>query len=501
MEAGRVIGGRYRLRREIGKGAMGSVWAAVHESLGRAVAVKFLRPSALSSEAASARFVSEARMAAMVKHRFVVDIFDFGLTEDGVSYMVLELLEGEELGERMYHGPPMLVSDAVRFVVQCLSGLAAVHDAGIVHRDLKPENIFIMQDADGVFPKLLDFGISKLSHGQTVGYSLRPPRMGGGRQAQLTLPGTVIGTPWYMAPEQLRGTRDIDARADIYGMGVILWEWITGHVPHDNDNIGDLILNVLNEGPPDLREIRADLGEELAAVLRKAMAVDRNTRFQSAQEMRDALRYSVCGLPDAWTKVQREMEKGSAEMIAIEHVTVPPLPTSEALVLTSRLLSSGEEIPAEVVDMQSLSAVQTQEITHPEVEASTALSSVRPAHRLQRGGWFKWGGLGALVPLLWLVMVSPTGYTSEEKPGDPRGATGEGRAVSSVVNRMGAATREPEVDAAMDAGVEVTAVDAGESEPQEQVAPQPLQSPAPARPTPQAEPHTGAQRLIRDLDF
>lgn len=316
MEAGRIIGGKYRLRREIGKGAMGSVWAAMHESLGRAVAVKFLHPTGVNPDTASARFVAEARMAAAVKHRFVVDIFDFGITEDGVSYMVLELLEGEELGERMYYGPPMLITDAVRFVSQCLGGLTTVHKAGIVHRDLKPENIFLMQDADGQFPKLLDFGISKRSAGraQLTGMSVRPPRMGG-RPTQLTQPGTVIGTPWYMAPEQLRGRRDIDARADIYGMGVILWEWLTGRVPHDEDNIGDLMVSVMGTAPPDLRAIRPELGGELWQVLQKAMAVKREKRFQSAQEMRDALMATLPELPQAWTVVQKSIANLSSKEV------------------------------------------------------------------------------------------------------------------------------------------------------------------------------------------
>lgn len=335
MEAGRVIGGKYRLRREIGKGAMGSVWAAVHESLGRSVAVKFLRPTGVNPETAAARFVAEARMAAAVKHRFVVDIFDFGITEDGKSYMVLELLEGEELGERMYYGPPLLVSDAIRFVGKCLSGLEAVHQAGIVHRDLKPENIFIIREAEDIFPTLLDFGISKMSGGElSTGVSLRPPRMGGARPVRLTMPGTVIGTPWYMAPEQLRGLSSIDARADIFAMAVILWEWVTGRVPYDHDNIGDLYMNMVRGGPPDLYSVRPDLGRGLSEVLSKAMATRPGDRFQNAREMRLALMASVDAVPQAWTVVQKSIANmSSAEVLGVKFpsdpqglTTVPPAP-------------------------------------------------------------------------------------------------------------------------------------------------------------------------------
>ena len=326
MEAGKVIGGKYRLRREIGKGAMGSVWAAVHESLGRSVAVKFLRPTGVNPETAAARFVAEARMAAAVKHRFVVDIFDFGITEDGVSYMVLDLLEGEELGERMYYGPPMLVRDAIRFMCQALSGLEAVHDAGIVHRDLKPENIFIIQDAEGPFPTLLDFGISKMDAGTgPPDISLRPPRMGGGRPPRLTLPGTVIGTPWYMAPEQLRGMTNIDARADIFGMGVILWEWLVGRVPYDDDNIGDLMVNLLQGGPPELFTVRPELGKPLAEVLSKSMATKREDRFESAMAMRKALHDAGRELPQAWTIVQKSIvTMTSAEVLGVKFPSEAP---------------------------------------------------------------------------------------------------------------------------------------------------------------------------------
>ena len=355
METGKVIGGKYRLRREVGKGAMGSVWAAIHESLGRAVAVKFLRPSGVNPETAAARFVAEARMAAAVKHRFVVDIFDFGITEDGMSYMVLELLEGEELGERMFYGPPITVIEAVRFICQCLGGLAAVHGAGIVHRDLKPENIFMMQDADGQFPKLLDFGISKRNevNGPVPldGTSIRPPRMGGRatRTTRLTQPGTVIGTPWYMAPEQLRGRRDLDARADIYGIGVILWEWLTGRVPHDDDNIRDLVMKVMSSSPPDLMAVRPELGVKLSAVLQKAMAVRREDRYSSAQEMREALLEILPELPQTWTVVQKSIAHLSSEEVlgaasygdgALVHPSMPPIPRGFLGRTSARLAST-----------------------------------------------------------------------------------------------------------------------------------------------------------------
>jgi len=327
-EVGRIIGGKYRLRKEIGVGAMGSVWSAVHETLGRSAAVKFLTASADDDpETASARFVAEARMAAAVKHRFVVDIFDFGITEDGVSYMVLELLDGEELGELMGSGPPLKVKDAVQLVARCLQGLEEVHKAGIIHRDLKPENIFLMHDSDGLFPKLLDFGISKMADGSAPkGSSMRPR---GKRGRQLTAPGMVLGTPWYMAPEQLRGRSDLDERIDIYAMGVILFELLTGRVPFEQENSADLLLAIITEGPADLMLHRPDLGEALADILAMSMATKPEDRYQNARQMRRALEQVADTLPQAWTVVQSGGDEDTVRTgkeAAVDISEVPPAP-------------------------------------------------------------------------------------------------------------------------------------------------------------------------------
>ncbi len=225
MEVGLIVAGKYRLRKQIGEGAMGSVWAAVHEALDRHVAIKFLTPSQEEREVASARFVREAKSAARVKHRFVVDVFDFGVTDDGLYYMVQELLDGQELAVSIQHDQPWRAREAVQFVMQCLSGLDAVHKSGLVHRDLKPENVFVVRDNDGRFPKLLDFGISKVAEAAAPSRpSASPPAPGAKRPRlkQLTKVGVTLGTPCYMAPEQLRGSRDLDARADLYSVGVLL---------------------------------------------------------------------------------------------------------------------------------------------------------------------------------------------------------------------------------------------------------------------------------------
>jgi len=285
-----VIAGKLRLTRQLGQGGMGSVWAALHLSLGREVAVKFLQPQAANSQVLEDRFESEARMCASIKNRFVVDVFDYGMTDDGLHYMVLELLHGRSLADRMDHGPAMPVRTAVKLMADCLRGLHVVHEAGIIHRDLKPDNIFVIEDSDGVYPKLIDFGISRRTD---------PPnlKLSEARSSRLTQPGVVLGTPYYMSPEQLRGKQSVDARSDIYSFGVILYELLAGHLPFRQDNIGDLMVAITVTGAPSLALLRPELGERLSDVVARAMAPAPEHRYADARELRKALLELLPELP------------------------------------------------------------------------------------------------------------------------------------------------------------------------------------------------------------
>jgi serine/threonine protein kinase len=271
---GTVVGGRYRLTRQVGEGGMATVWKAEHLALHSPVALKFLHTGGKHSSELTERFLREARAAASVRHRNVIEVTDFGLTDDGKPFMVLEYLHGQSLAQLMEHNPALDPTEAVRIVSLTLRGLAAVHDAGIVHRDLKPENLFLVSDADGSFPKLLDFGVSR-----RVGLA-----------SDITQEGALIGTPDYMSPEQARGDRDIDLRTDVYSMGVILYETITGRLPFEAERMGDLIRKITSgERPPTVAELRPDLPPELSAVVERAMAPDREARFSDARQMRYAL--------------------------------------------------------------------------------------------------------------------------------------------------------------------------------------------------------------------
>lgn len=275
LKAGTVLEGKYRLVGPIGQGGMGSVWRAEHVKLGRGVAIKFVH--AVSEPTAIARFLREARIAAQVRHRHVVSITDFGSTVDGAPYLAMELLDGETLSARMAREPRIAVLELFEIVAGVLSGLEAVHAAGIVHRDVKPANIVLVQEVDGVVPKVVDFGTSRAT-----------------AQAQMTTEtitatGMLVGTPYYMSEEQARGRKDVDGRTDLYSMGVILYEALSGRVPFDADTMHELMRQIVTGKPVPLSTLRPDLPAEAVAVVEKAMARERGSRYQTARELRHAL--------------------------------------------------------------------------------------------------------------------------------------------------------------------------------------------------------------------
>jgi serine/threonine-protein kinase len=377
FEAGRIVGGRYRLEALIGQGGMGSVWRARHLQIDRLAAIKFIHVAGPTAAKQAERFLREARAAASVRHRMVVDIVDFGSDEDGQPYMVMELLEGQSLASRLTNGAPLSLGELIKIVEQALIGLGAVHAAGLVHRDLKPENVFLVRDEDGWFPKLLDFGISRATEGS-----------GSRGRGQSTL-GAIAGTPHYMAPEQARAVRDVDARVDIYAMGAILYEAITGALPFDSENVGDLLIQIATTSAVPIESLRPEIGPELAAVVRKAMASDREQRFASAKEMRAALLEAAKALPEidvmsTPTRAPRSHDSlqatadvpySSLEIAALsgpastpQFVTRPP-PRRRALVFAAAAgaaaivggliwwAASGPETPAPVAATQPVPAV------------------------------------------------------------------------------------------------------------------------------------------------
>jgi serine/threonine-protein kinase len=274
---GSVVEAKYRIVKVIGRGGMGTVYEAVHTGIGKRVALKFLEGHASPDTQARARFLREAQTASLVESPHVVHIFDSGWSEDGVPFMVLELLRGQDLRSLLRIEGRLGIDQAISIAEQTLRALIQTHAAGIVHRDLKPENIFLCE-IDGAEPlvKVLDFGISK---------NTRPEE----QLDTLTHQGAVLGTAYYMSPEQARGEPDVDARSDIYSLGAIVYEMISGRPPHLGNVHHAVLVDICTRDAPDVRLLAPQVSEELAHVIARALRRERGERFTSAQSFLDAL--------------------------------------------------------------------------------------------------------------------------------------------------------------------------------------------------------------------
>jgi serine/threonine-protein kinase len=265
------------VRDVLGEGGMGTVFEAEHIALGRSVAVKVLHATQATKKDSIRRFQQEARAAGAIGHPNICGVIDLGTLDDGSPYIVMERLLGETLADRVASEGGLPFEDVIDILIQVLSGLVAAHEQQIVHRDIKPENIFLTKRV-GCPPlvKLLDFGISKMTGG----------RAGGLRQEDLNLTrtGMVMGTPFYMAPEQARGERDLDARVDLYACGVILYEALTGRRPFTASNYNALLLQILTATPRPASQLRPALPPGFDAVIEKAMARRREERYATASD-------------------------------------------------------------------------------------------------------------------------------------------------------------------------------------------------------------------------
>jgi len=306
---GRLVGERYLLKRRIGRGGMGTVYEARQEPLGRRVALKLLRPHLAEDASSLARFQREAEMAAQLGHPNIVQVTDFGRSADGGVFLIMELLEGQPLAAAIAAGPPFTAERVAWIAWQVLSALEAAHAAGIVHRDLKPDNVFLC-DVPGVddFVKLLDFGIAKLAE--------RHDAQG------LTATGAILGTPLYMAPEQAQG-RAVDARTDIYAVGAIAYEALTGRPPHDGPNYNAVLASVLTSDPTPLSALRPELSPVITDVVTRALSREPGSRFDSATAMRLALEPLLADRLRGTPTSRRTSELGEA--------TAPTLPSGNAL--------------------------------------------------------------------------------------------------------------------------------------------------------------------------
>ncbi|MFO0755243.1 MAG: serine/threonine-protein kinase [Byssovorax sp.] len=280
---GTILGGRYRVVRLLGKGGMGSVYEAFDAEDGARVAVKVIAREVVESETLSGRFEREVRAAAEVVSPHIVRVLGSG--HDGellLPFLVMEYLDGEDLSQLIKRSGPLPPDLALRIAAQACEGMARAHDKRIVHRDIKPANFFLAKEKRGARTvKLLDFGVAKIR---------RDPGASAAETAGLTRTGNMLGSPLYMSPEQARGHKDIDDRSDIWSLGIVLYQALSGHTPHhDTDMLGELLISICTEPPEPLQDVAPWVSAEVAALVHRALRFDPDERFQSAAEMGAAI--------------------------------------------------------------------------------------------------------------------------------------------------------------------------------------------------------------------
>lgn len=312
---GRIVGGRYAIDAVLGRGGMGVVYAGRHVTVGRAVAVKVLRSDLTRNAEALKRFEREAYAAAAIGHPNIVEVLDFGHSAEGDAYLVMERLEGEDLASRLRRVGRLDVASAVSIARQVAEALGAAHAKGIVHRDLKSENVFLIQRDGRDFVKVVDFGISKVLETD-------------GATGPITHDGTVLGTPQYMAPEQGTDGAQADHRADLYALGCILFEMLSGSVPYPGRVAVEVLYKHVHQPVPKLRARAPEVPSALEAVVTRLLAKERAHRYPNAEALLAALPASHEGV---WAPAPRAaVERWRRRVVAAGLVAVGALVTEYA---------------------------------------------------------------------------------------------------------------------------------------------------------------------------
>ncbi len=360
---GQLIDGKYLVRGVLGEGGMGTVFEAENRALRRSVAVKVLHPAQARKKVAVKRFHQEARAAGAIGHPNICEVYDLGTLEDGSPYLVMECLQGETLAERISSEGGLGFEDVLDVVSQVLSGLVAAHEKGIVHRDIKPENIFLTRRA-GIPPvaKLLDFGVSKMM----PGWAGTLP--GEEEQMNLTRTGMVMGTPYYMSPEQARGDRNLDARVDLWACGVILYEALTGRRPFVAANYNALLLQILTTSPRPARELRPALPAAFDQVMIRSLARAREERYQSASEFQEAL---------------KPLRRGHLKTGSVTVVATTPIPPPNPLSIPTPYIPMMPRVPGQMAQTGQAGQAGHAGQQQPRRESSPP-PAAQPMHRSQQ---------------------------------------------------------------------------------------------------------------------
>ena len=315
IDVGQTVG-NYTITAKLGEGGMGTVFLAEHPVIGSKVALKAIHPYYARSPVIVARFVNEARAVNQIGHDHIIDIHDFGSTPAGDFYFIMEYLHGEMLSDSRGRQIAFAPTRALNIVAQIADALAASHKEGVIHRDLKPDNIFLVtRDGRPDFVKVLDFGLAKLTH------------TSGSVPAYTTDAGMVMGTPYYMSPEQCEGRAQLDHRTDIYSLGVILFEMLTGQVPFAGDGYGEVMTKHISLPPPAARKFVPDLPIALEAILSRALAKDPDARFQTMLEFREVLLSTESALsPPPAPALGRGPERGPSGSLPLGATILAPMP-------------------------------------------------------------------------------------------------------------------------------------------------------------------------------
>ena len=356
VQAGQTLCGKYRVEAALGQGGMASVWQGVHVATGRRIAIKVLDDRFLGNAHVVERFGREARAASSIHHESIVEVLDLDRTEDGAPFLVMELLQGETLTQRIEKRGRLSAAEIVAIADPLLDALHAAHEAGVVHRDLKPDNIMLVPAGRrGEKVKVLDFGISSKSD----------------EVSSLTTTGSLLGTPHYMSPEQARGRTDIDRRADLYAMGVLLYECAVGVVPFDAENYNALIQEILNAAPVSPRARGAAISEAVEAVVLRAMSKDRDARPATAEALRDEL---LAVAPPPLPAASSSGSYPLTDAPLVERKSMPTLDAAAIELEPVRVSSSPPRAPSLQLDGAAVRRISQR--SHG-ARASTAASSTR----------------------------------------------------------------------------------------------------------------------------
>jgi eukaryotic-like serine/threonine-protein kinase len=423
VQEGDLLAGKYRVEKVLGFGGMGVVVSAFRGDLEQRVAVKFLTQAAAERPDAAERFRREARAAAKIRSEHVARVLDVGTLDTGLPYMVMEYLEGNDIAEELRRVGRLPMLEAVEFILQSIEALAEAHAAGVVHRDLKPSNLFLARRADGTRRvKVLDFGISKALTGTSV------------EELSLTKTAALIGSPLYMAPEQMRSAKDVDTRADIWSLGAMLYEMLTGEPPYTGESIPQLCAALLHDEPIPLRQHRPEIPEGLEQAVLRCLMKNRDHRFPTVWELGRAL------LPFALADSRIHVERAERVLGATD-VTVSGMSP-----MTARPSLPQSAVPAASVPITPLTVTPVA-VIEPTVNSWGGTDPV-PAPK-RRGLLLAIAGVVAVFAAAGGLWAARSSSTPESKA--PAPATSPSVEVAKADAKVPVLAPPPEVTAAPDA--------------------------------------------------